>query len=330
MSKRNGKSLSVAGVPLLFLMAPAAHGGPLPSHASGPFTAIFGVPDSAAAGRTLARGEHGFALSSITSSHNIDQSRSGESLRLDGESTRLALEYRYGLRDRLELSVEVPYLWHESGGLDSFIDDWHDFFGLPEGPRAVRDRDRLDFRYSGGGWFSLTDNARGLGDIRLGAGWRLSDSNGHATAIRLGLKLPTGDSARLTGSGGTDLSLGLAGDAGRLGGSDRWSGYYRADVTWLGEPDLLASRTNDVVGQLAGGLGYRLLPAVDLRAQARVRSAVYDSAIEALGGVAVTLSVGASFRLSDRYELALAVGEDVNPDSAPDVSFQVGLRYVGR
>ena len=61
-----------------------------------------------------------------------------------------------------------------------------------------------------------------------------------------------------------------------------------------------------------------------------MRSAVYDSAIAAMGEVSATLSVGASFRLSERYQLALAVGEDVKPDSAPDVSFQVGLRYVGR
>lgn len=322
--------LFVAAVPLLLAPVLTVHADSLPGHAGGPFTDVFGLPDGAAGGRVLPQGVHGVVVSSVTASHNVDQLRGGEGLRLDGESTRLALEYRYGVRERLELSVELPYVWHESGSLDSFIDDWHDFFGLPDGPRAVRDADQLDFWYSEGGPFSLGDNARGVGDVRLGAGWRLFESDGHATALRLGLEVPTGDSASLTGSGGTDVSIGIAGDAARLGNGGKWSGYYRADVAWLGEPDLLPARVNDVVGQLAGGIGYRVYPGVDLRAQARARSAVYDSAIESLGELSATLTVGASFRLSDRYRLALAVGEDVKPDTAPDVSFQVALRYVGR
>ena len=33
------------------------------------------------------------------------------------------------------------------GTLDGFIDDWHDFFGLPEGTRPVLPRDQLNIAY---------------------------------------------------------------------------------------------------------------------------------------------------------------------------------------
>lgn len=61
-----------------------------------------------------------------------------------------------------------------------------------------------------------------------------------------------------------------------------------------------------------------------------IRSAVYDSETESLGAASVSLTFGTDFHLSDRYRLVLSVGEDVRPDSAPDVSFQIALRYGGR
>jgi hypothetical protein len=48
--------------------------------------------------------------------------------------------------------------------------------------------------------------------------------------LRLGLKLPTGDSDALLGSGSTDLSVGLAGDVSRLWNVDALNGFYRLSV----------------------------------------------------------------------------------------------------
>ena len=41
------------------------------------------------------------------------------------------------------------------------------------------------------------------------------------------------------------------------------------------------------------------------------------------------LSFGANFRLSDKYTLALGVGEDINVSTAPDVTFIITLDYQG-
>ncbi len=303
----------------------------LPDHDNGPLTGIFGFPESTEGSAVVGDGHQDWGASLISASHDIEEIGAAENLRLDGESTRLAFNYRYGLSDNFEIGIEIPYLWHESGNLDSAIDGWHDLFGLPEGARSRRQQDQLEFFYadSAGTLINLTNSVNGIGDIRVVAGWRLAGSSDHSTALRFGIKIPSGDSDELLGSGGTDVSLGVAGDAHGLWGSQKLSGFYRANVSYLGEPDRLADRYNDFVGQVAFGLSYPVHQTVDLKLQSRFRSAVYDVDSDYLGATSVALIFGADFRVSNRYRLVLSVGEDIRPDSAPDVSFQIALRYVG-
>lgn len=313
------------------LPADAMGAGALVDKDLNPLTVVFGFPDSTEGAKTLPVGRHGLALTLASASHNIEAIEADERLAFDGETSRVALAWRYGVSDRLELGSEVSYLWHHSGNLDSLIEDWHDFFGLPDGPRETREQDQLEYSYldNQGSRINLQRNTRGLGDVRLTAGWQLPGGPDHSRALRFSVKLPTGDAGRLLGSGGTDFSLGLAGEAAAIWNSSRWSGHYRADVIRIGRPEFLTGRSKAIVGQVAGGLTYKA-GNVDLKAQARVRSALFESAIRNLGGVSVYLAFGAEFRMPRGYTLALSVGEDVRPDTAPDVTFQATLRYVGR
>ncbi len=313
------------------LQADAMSSGALGDTDLNPLTVVFGFPDSTEGATLRPDGQQGLSLTLASASHNIETIEVNERLAFDGETSRLAMAWRYGVSDRLELGGEVSYLWHHSGNLDSLIDGWHEFFGLPDGPRDRREQDQLDFSYldNQGSSVNLQRNTHGPGDVRLIAGWQLPGSPDHRRALRFSVKLPTGDSGGMLGSGGADFSLGLAGEVAPIRNSSRWSGHYRADVTRIGRPEFLTGRFNSVVGQLAGGLSYRA-GYVDLKVQGRVRSALYESAIRNLGGVSVHLMFGAEFRMPRGYALVLSVGEDVRPDTAPDVTFQVALRYVGR
>lgn len=305
----------------------------LPDHDNGLLTGIFGFPESTEGGQIIGRGQHSWDTSLIIASHNVDQTSDGEDLRLDGETTRLALNYRYGLSDKLDIGIEVPYLSHRSGSLDSMIDQWHDILPfVGGGARAKREQDQLEFFYadSEATFIDVTSDASGISDIRLLAGWRLSESEGRSTALRFSIKLPTGDGDALLGSGGTDASLGLASDISGFWGNTKLSSFYRVNLTYLGEPDRLADRYKNLVGQLSFGLGYRVHRNVDLKLQGRIRSAVYDSEIDNLGAMSAALIFGADFRISDRYRLVLSAGEDAKVGSVPDVSFQIALRYTGQ
>lgn len=293
-----------------------------------PFATIYGLPDSSDGAFLLKDGEAAWGASFLIASHSVADASPGELLIIDGETARAAIKYRRGLGSRWEMGIELPYVSHQSGGLDSVIDEWHSAFGLPDGARDDRPRDLIEFRYLdlNGPVVDFRRNAHGVGDLRLLGAYEIWQTSQSRMALRFGVKLPTGDSDDWLGSGATDVSIGVVGDHQALWQSERWSGFYRAYATFLGEPDQLADRYEEWVWQLSGGLTYRLSDRVALDVQGLLRSALYDVEVAAIGEPAVLLTFGARVQLSDRWELVLGVGEDVKVESVPDVTFQLGLR----
>jgi hypothetical protein len=246
---------------MLFLaIALSVNPEPLYDPDNGVFSGMFHFPVSTEGARLAGARQHAFTLNAITSSHSTDEDFGDETLVLDGETTRVTLDYRYGLSDRLEIGIRLPYVWHESGSLDPLVKSWHDALGLPLGSRRDRDNNQLEFSYSDSAE-TLIDyqrNSNGRGDIRVLAGWLMTDGPNYSSALRFGLKLPTGDAGDFHGSGGTDASAGIAGDWKRLFGVHGLTGFYRAHLNYIGEPDALSDRYMDLVGQLSVGAGYRL------------------------------------------------------------------------
>ncbi len=298
---------------------------------NGPLTGFFGIPDSREGAQLLDDGQSAWAFAMSTASHSISDRRidRDERIILDGETTRLEFRWQRGVGDRAEIGLVLPYTWHESGGLDSLVQTWHDVFGFPGGFRGTRPNDAIEFLYTdpGGERINFTRNAHGIGDARLLGAWRLATSSTHSIALRGSVKLPVGDSSELLGSGGTDVSIGLAGDHAQFLGSDRLNAFYRLNAVLLGEPDLLDDRHESFVGHVSLGFGYRLTESVELRVQGGVRSATYDSGIEVLGEPSGTVTFGGNLRLGANYTLGIAVSEDVKVRSAPDVTFRLALSY---
>lgn len=312
------------------LTSAAALGEPLPDPDNGPISGVYNFVDSTEGADLVADGKFAFSLSSITSSHSVLEERGAESLIFDGETTRLEWRLRYGLSERIELGVELPWVWHSPGRLDSLIDTWHDVFGLPDGFRDDLPEDVLLYRYTdrSGPRLDYRESSSGVGDLRLQAAVKLSDEPRHKRALRFGLVVPTGDAGELHGGDALSLSAGLAGDIGAFGGGDRFSAFYRVHLSWIDEPELLPDRYREWIGHLAGGFGYRLTRVVDLRAQVAVRTATHESELPVLGEPAVTLTFGGNIRLGERTALSLAVGEDIKVNSSPDVSFLLALRFI--
>ncbi len=174
-----------AVVPLSMLVGPAGVAAePLFDQDSGPLAGTYNLIDSTEGADLLPAGRFAWSVSSITASHAASARQDAERLVFDGETTRVELRVRFAPSERLEVGLELPYVWHSRGSLDTLIDTWHDVFDLPGGNRRIRERNRLEYRYedANGVPLDFTSSSRGIGDVRLSAGWRLGGTERHARA----------------------------------------------------------------------------------------------------------------------------------------------------
>jgi hypothetical protein len=264
-------------------------------------------------------------------SNSIAENGTDESIVIDGETYRTTLWIKYGLTERLEAGLIVPYVMQRRGVFDNFIEDWHDTFGLSNRKRTVFEDRQLNFSYSGDDASQqLSVPTEGLGDVRLTLGYPVygNDQADRRIVLRAGLKLPSGDATRLTGSGGTDLALQLdATDAAALAG---WNTalFWSAGVLRLGSGEVLEAIRRDYVALGTVAVARPLTEKVALKLQLDGHSSFYDSGLAGLGSSAVQLTVGGQIDLSRGSSLDLGLVENLFTDTTPDLVFHFALRSV--
>ena len=95
-----------------------------------PLVQIFGLPSIGEAS-LLGPGKADARLIVDLANNYVDDQNPRESILLDGESTRLSLDARYGIKREWELGVVIPYVIQSGGFLDGFIENYHSAFGFP-------------------------------------------------------------------------------------------------------------------------------------------------------------------------------------------------------
>lgn len=280
-------------------------------------------------------GKFSSALTFDLASNYSSSSKNSETILLDGESYRWAVATRYGVNDRLEVGIEIPWISVSGGFLDSFIIDWHDTFGLPQGGRDAALKNELNYRYadSGGQRLLLDSSGSGFGDIVLSGGLKLYDEKTAALhdslALRATVKLPTGDSDELRGSGALGGTISLCGSSnhfsewGALGLFGSLGGMLSA------KGDLLKDQQESAAAFGTLGLGVGPAPWISFKLQLNANTPLYkDSSLTELSDAAVMLVMGGALLLPGDYQLDIGVSEDIAVDTAPDVAFHLGLSKV--
>ena len=323
--------LAIAAVPVAASSAaPVDPAVPFGTTNQNPLAAIYGLP-AAGAAKVLTPGRTAVELRADIASVCSRDDRSEENVLLDGESYRFTLVLQQGLGERFEVGLEVPYVMHREGFLDSFISDWHDFFHLPQGERDDMPRDRLAYRYikDSRTEVDLDDETEGFGDLRLTGAWQVWRREGddpQALALRASLKLPTGDEDRLLGSGSTDLALWLSGSQAFRGGSLGLFGA--AGALLMSDGDVLADQQRHAVAFGTLGGGWRPLPRLALKAQVDGQTSYYsDSELRELSD-SLQLAFGGTVGLTETLTLDIAIVEDIAVATAPDIVFHLALRQT--
>jgi hypothetical protein len=311
---------------LLPSLALADFAAPFAVQNQNPFVSLYGLPRYGAA-EVVGEGENAFDVSyTVASSFDGDENGTAQ-VRLDGESERLGVRYLRGLGNGWEAGVDLPFIKHSAGYLDGLIIDWHDFFNLPQGGRDMAPKHQL--RYSVDApdtQVSLVDRAAGVGDVQLMVGKQLRRNEASATSLRVHVKLPTGDSDELLGSGGHDVSLTLHHVA-RV--HPRLDVGVSAGATLLDEGDVLPAQTRSVVGHFGTFASFAASQRLRLILQWDVHSPVFeDIDLPQLEETAYLLSFGADYRVGTGNLRFSVVENFPHPEISPDVAFMLSWQWV--
>lgn len=303
------------------LIAGAAQAEPIPLTLPNlnPLTLIHGLP-----GARPVQPADRIGLASTVASHFVSEANAREMLLLDGESVRTELAIARRVTPTWAVGAVLPHVRHGGGVLDDAINDWHQWFGLTDGGRDAAPLDTLDFHYrrSDGTLLRMQTAGGGIGDAQLFADFAPAP----AWSLQTTLKLPTGDSARLHGSGAADLAVILARQSPVA--SDPLALYGYLGVLGRGRGDVLPAQARTAVGLAQLGLAWTALPRLTLQMQLDGHTAFYRASDLAPFGPALQLTLGARWALAARTHLSCAFAEDVAVATGPDVAFQLALHVA--
>jgi hypothetical protein len=262
----------------------------------------------------------------------VDLQEGSRSAFLDAETYRLDLSAAVPLGHGREIRAELPLRARSGGFMDAQIESWHDLLGLPQDTRPEHPRNRVRFEVTDSSvaqpLLHETRSEVGLGDVtirflqRLGGG-----SGGPSAALRAALKLPTGSSDDLFGSGAFDAALGLAATARLAGGL--WA-HVNLDVAALGDSPLDRDglEQSNVIAQALLALEWRPWARTRFLAQLASESTPLRVDVGELDRGSLQLAWGFRQAFSSRLEAELGIAEDLQVQTAPDLTVQTALRWT--
>jgi hypothetical protein len=248
------------------------------------------------------------------------ESRSDESLIIDVENYQYNLDF--ALRsDAWVFQTSLPITANRSGELDGTIDTWHDLFGLPQANRPDFPQDQLQIEYivDGETRYSQKDGSDGIGDIALQAGYFPTAQTGYFA----GLELPTGSESDFSGNEAVDIALWM---------TKEWeidsevATYGLLGISFPGDGGALEGLVEDYIWVAQLGLEYRFHDAIKGLAQLDFHSQWVNSSDLKAFGNSLQLQLGLSFEnLIQNHRLDLFFSEDIQVESAPDITFGMRL-----
>ena len=311
------------GLLLFCLLGQASQGQPAEPFSTrdqNPLVSIYGLPLPVNA-RLLPVDESTW-ISSFNLSNTLNVASSNNiQLRVDAESTQLNLVYAYGFSQNWALRLQGSVIGHRAGFLDSRIDNYHQLLGLKEGMRPYVETNQFQIYVRDGDntLIDLQTSQTGLADMQIQLGTQLFSQADRATSLWASLKLPTGDSAKLTGSGATDVALWLATQT-QLN-PDTWL-YADFGGLYMRDTDVLKPLHKHTAWFANLGISYTYNELLQFKTQIDTHTALYNTPLNFLG-TAIQLTFGGSIILDKENRFDIAISEDIKTESSPDVTFNI-------
>jgi len=306
------------------LLPTAAQAEPLLTRNQNPLLALYGLPSPLPARLPDAGNGRVAGVVNWANSANIDTS-GNSTFTLDAETVEIRFHVEHSFWPKIALRAELPWRRVSGGSLDGFIEDWHDFFGLPNGSRDRLPRDGLliEYRVADATLLRFDESASGVGDIPLSAGYQLRASDTRSVAAWFTVKAPLGDAGDLTGSGAVDVALSLSAQSAL---NEDWDLFGQVNAIWLGDGDLLPQLQENGVFSALAGITWNAWRELDLTVQIEGNSRVFDGGGTDLSGDAILMTFGGSYRTPSGWQFDFGVSEDIDVGASPDIAFNVAAR----
>jgi hypothetical protein len=268
-------------------------------------------------------------INGVIKSNANDARRANESLVIDSETQNLEANLIYGLSDRWQLDMQVAYIKHSGGSLDSLIQSWHDVFGLSDGDRPLFQDDGFQFLYIGDqGQANSIRPSGGLSDIRVGAGYSIKQNYISSLMVRFGVNLPTGSAEKLTGSDELDFDLGVYASGNNIGSWTSLGWHNNLGMVLVGDDVSFSIPTKNTAWFHSIGLSWELNNKWQVKGQVDSHSALFDSKISELSKVASQLTLGLAYETEKSGLIELYFSEDLTVNRAADFSIGIASRFV--
>jgi hypothetical protein len=282
--------------------------------------ALFGLPAPA----SLKAHQNTFFAHFNVANNFIARQSVSEKLFLDGETIRLEAGLSHAISKCWSGQINVPFISHGGGGLDSFLDSWHQAFNLPESGRPEAPSNQLKYAYKINDDIIINqvNSSSGLGDIKLSVIHKPFCAGAKQFQFRVGLKLPTGKSDELLGSDTHDLFLDTSVQSDV---TEKGLSYYATGGLLLMSKGSVFPNQKSAVFYATGNIAWQLNPSVELSAQITTHSPFFESNLSVLGQWSIQMAFGGVIALTKAVNLELSMTEDPIYGASPDVVFQAGL-----
>lgn len=301
---------------------------PLPSFNHSPFVQIYGLP-APQSGMVMGAGHAIVRVGTDIANSCTYFNSAAEHFLMDGETASVRLSARVGLGGQFELGISLPYISHSAGILDAMILHWHALMGLPQGRRMSLGSNHFLYQYQMEDqvYLHLDKPVTGFGDFLAFGGWQVRERS-PALAVRVGLKLPTGQASLLLGSGAPDEFLMISAGTNFKLGNLALEYMVTLGGIRLG-PALLFHRIQRPVVIFGNfGMGLHLWHNGLLLCQIDTHSPFYQSGAYQLGLPSAQLSAGGLIRLPHQYALQIDLSEDIAVGTAADVDLTCSIQKV--
>jgi hypothetical protein len=145
--------------------------------------------------------------------------------------------------------------------------------------------------------------------------------------VEAGVKLATGDTEMLAGSGSVDEWLTLLRTR-PLPNRRYAAGYYwGVGLMHVGDPEVIEFRSETWVYTGVLGGSWQRWPRFGLKAQLDVHTPFYDSPLEEIGETAFEVTFGAWMQRRKDARLEFALVEDLRVRTAPDVVLKIAAHW---